>query len=53
LDNLVDLIVTCLDHPKAANETFFGSDDQDVSTTEYLNEMAVAAGKKPWLMPYQ
>jgi nucleoside-diphosphate-sugar epimerase len=51
LDNLVDLIVTCIDHPKAANETFLVSDNQDVSTTELLNKMTVAAGKKPWLMP--
>jgi len=51
LDNLVDLIVTCIDHPKAANETFLVSDDQDVSTTELLNKMTLAAGKKPWLIP--
>jgi nucleoside-diphosphate-sugar epimerase len=51
LDNLVDLIVTCIDHPKAANETFLVSDGQDVSITELLNKMTVAAGKKPWLIP--
>jgi nucleoside-diphosphate-sugar epimerase len=51
LDNLVDLIIICIDHPKAANETFLVSDDQDVSTTELLNKMTVAAGKKPWLIP--
>src|SRR5450759_3115088 len=33
LDNLVDLIVTCLHHPKAANQTFLVSDGQDLSTT--------------------
>lgn len=51
LDNLVDLIVTCIDHPKAANQTFLVSDDQDVSTTELLQLMTRAAGKKPWLIP--
>lgn len=51
LDNLVDLIVTCIDHPKAANQTFLVSDDQDVSTTELLKLMTRAAGKKPWLLP--
>jgi nucleoside-diphosphate-sugar epimerase len=51
LGNLVDLIVICIDHPKAANETFLVSDDQDVSTTELLNKMTIAAGKKPWLIP--
>lgn len=51
LDNLVDLIVTCIEHPKAANQTFLVSDDHDVSTTELLQMMTRAAGKTPWLMP--
>lgn len=51
LDNLVDLIVTCIDHPKAANQTFLVSDDQDVSTTELLQMMTRAAGKTPRLLP--
>ena len=51
LDNLVNLIVTGIDHPKAANQTFLVSDDQDVSTTELLQMMTRAAGKKPWLIP--
>lgn len=51
LDNLVDLIVTCIDHPNAANQTFLVSDDQDVSTTELLKLMTLAAGKSPRLIP--
>ncbi len=51
LDNLVDLIVTCIDHPKAANQTFLVSDDQDISTTELLKLMIRAAGKRPRLIP--
>jgi nucleoside-diphosphate-sugar epimerase len=51
LDNLVDLIVTCIDHPKAANQTFLVSDDKDVSTTQLLQMMTLAAGKKPRLVP--
>lgn len=51
LDNLVDLVVTCIDHPKAANQTFLVSDDQDVSTTDLLKMMTGAAGIKPWLLP--
>lgn len=50
LDNLVDLIVNCIDHPKAANQTFLVSDDRDVSTTELLQMMTRAAGKKPRLI---
>ncbi|KAE9636503.1 UDP-glucose 4-epimerase family protein [Aeromonas veronii] len=51
LDNLVDLIVTCIDHPKAANKTFLVSDDHDVSTTELLEMMVRAIGKTPRLLP--
>ncbi|MEE2023037.1 UDP-glucose 4-epimerase family protein [Alkalimonas mucilaginosa] len=51
LDNLVDLIVTCIDHPNAANQTFLVSDDQDVSTTRLLQLMTSAAGKQPRLLP--
>ncbi len=51
LDNLVDLIITCIDHPKAANQTFLVSDDQDVSTSELLKMMASAFGKKSRLIP--
>lgn len=45
LDNLVDLIITCLDHPGAANQTFMVSDGEDVSTTELLIRMGKALGK--------
>lgn len=51
IDNLVDLITTCIDHPKAANQTFLVSDDHDVSTSDLLKSMIVAAGKKPRLIP--
>jgi nucleoside-diphosphate-sugar epimerase len=42
LDNLVDLIVTCIDHSAAANQIFLVSDGEDVSTVELLQRMAVA-----------
>lgn len=51
LDNLVDLIVTCIDHPSAANETFLVSDGEDLSTTEMLRRMGQALGKKARLVP--
>jgi len=49
LDNLVDLIVTCVDHPAAANQTFLVSDDEDLSTSDLLRRMAKALGKTAWL----
>lgn len=51
LDNLVDLIVTCIDHPAAANQTFLVSDGEDLSTTELLRRMATALGKPARLLP--
>ena len=51
LDNLVDLIVTCIDHPRAANQTFLVSDGEDLSTTELLQRMSQALGKRPRLLP--
>lgn len=50
LDNLVDLIMTCITHPHAANQTFLVSDDQDISTTQLLEMMTRAAGKSPRLL---
>jgi nucleoside-diphosphate-sugar epimerase len=51
LDNLVDLIVTCLTNPAAANQTFLVSDGEDVSTTELLRRMGQAMGKPARLIP--
>ena len=51
LDNLVDFIVTCITHPQAANQTFFVSDGQDLSTTELVRGMAEAAGVPARLLP--
>ena len=44
LDNLVDLIMTCLNHPAAANQTFLVSDGEDLSTADLLQRMGVALG---------
>lgn len=50
LDNLVDLIVTCLSHPAAANQTFLVSDGEDLSTTILLRKMGTALGKPARLL---
>lgn len=51
LDNLVDLIVTCIDHPAAANQTFLAGDGEDLSTTELLRRMGAALGRPARLIP--
>lgn len=51
LDNLIDLIITCVNHPAAANQTFMVSDGEDLSTTDLLRKMALALGKPARLLP--
>lgn len=45
LDNLVDLISTCVDHPAAKNQTLLVSDGEDLSTAELLSRMGAALGR--------
>lgn len=49
--NLVDAIITCLDHPHAANQIFLISDNQDVSTPELVRLIAQQIQKPCQLMP--
>lgn len=51
LDNLVDLILTCIDHPAAVNQVFLVSDGEDLSTTELLQRVAKALGVPARLLP--
>lgn len=51
LDNLVDLLVTCLTHPAASGQTLLVSDGEDVSTTELLRLTGQAMGKTVLLIP--
>lgn len=51
IDNLVDLIIRCIDHPAAANQVFLAGDGEDLSTTELLRGVARAMGKPARLIP--
>lgn len=50
LDNLVDLLVVCMDHPAAANETFLVSDGEDLSTTDLLYRLGNVINKRARLL---
>lgn len=50
LDNLVDLLVTCINHPAAANQTFLVSDGEDLSTADLLRRLGAAMGKPTRLL---
>jgi nucleoside-diphosphate-sugar epimerase len=49
--NLVDFLILCTHHPKAANQTFLLSDGEDVSTTQLLETLAKAQGAPSRLLP--
>ena len=51
LDNLVDLLITCIDHPAAANQTFLVSDGEDLSTAHLLHRLGDAMGRPARLLP--
>ncbi len=50
LDNLVDLILVCVNHPAAANQTFLVSDGGDLSTAELLRRIARALKQRARLL---
>jgi len=51
VDNLVDLIYLCLDHPAAAGQVLLACDGEDVSTPELLRRLGHAMGISPRLVP--
>lgn len=51
LDNLIDLIMTCLTHSAAANQVFMAADGEDVSTSALLRKVAAAYGLPARLIP--
>ena len=52
IDNLVSLIMTCLDHPAAPGQVFFVSDNLDLSTPDLIRHIARAQGLRPRLLPF-
>ena len=51
VDNLVDLMITCIDHPRAANQIFLVSDGEDLSTTVLLRKLRRLLDKRMVLLP--
>ena len=51
LGNLVDMIITCINHPAAGNQIFLVSDDEDISTSSLLKHMALALEVSLVLIP--
>ena len=51
VENLVDAIATCIDHPHALNQTFHVSDGQTLSTPELVRLIATCADLPCVLLP--
>ncbi|MFJ4157035.1 UDP-glucose 4-epimerase family protein [Pseudomonas sp. NPDC089752] len=51
VDNLVDLVITCIDHPQARNQTFMASDGDDISLSQLLRALGRALGRPARLLP--
>jgi nucleoside-diphosphate-sugar epimerase len=45
IGNLVNLIITCINHPKAAGETYLASDCEDVSTADLIRNISKVMGR--------
>ena len=52
IDNLVDLIITCIDHPAAANQVFLAGDAEELSAAELAKCIGKALGKPARLFPF-
>jgi nucleoside-diphosphate-sugar epimerase len=51
IENLLDIVVRCIDSPVANGATILASDDEDLSTTMLLRRLARALGVRPKLLP--
>lgn len=52
IDNLIDLLIKCADHPKAANEIFLAADGDDLSTPALLQRLSLFLGRHPRIWPF-
>jgi nucleoside-diphosphate-sugar epimerase len=52
LDNLVDLVCTCLRHPAAAGQVFLASDGEDLTTPDMLQRLGHAMQRPVRLFPF-
>jgi nucleoside-diphosphate-sugar epimerase len=51
IDNLIDLLIRCIDHVDASGKTFLVSDDDDLSTPQIINLIALSMKKKVYFFP--
>ena len=52
VDNLIDILINCIDNPRAAGKTFLVSDGVDLSTQDLIRHLATAMGKSVNIFPF-
>ena len=52
IENLVDAVLTCIKHSGLAGQTYFVSDNEDISTPELIRKTASALKKPARLFPF-
>jgi nucleoside-diphosphate-sugar epimerase len=52
IDNLVNLLICCIDHPDAVGKTFLVSDGKDLSTPNLIKYIALSFGFRARLFPF-
>ncbi len=51
IGNLVSLIITCIEHPAAANQVFLVSDGRDLTLAEMMTHLSLALGQTVKVFP--
>ncbi|MDR0210296.1 MAG: NAD-dependent epimerase/dehydratase family protein [Pseudomonas putida] len=51
-DNLIDFLICCVNHPRAANQVFLVSDGIDLSLPQIISCLAQGMGVSPKLFPF-
>lgn len=51
LANLADILAVCAEHPKAADQVFLVSDNEDVTVSELVQRMARAMNRRVLILP--
>jgi len=52
IDNLVNLLIHCIEHPRAKNQIFLASDGEDFSTPELLRIIGLSMKRSVKLFPF-
>jgi nucleoside-diphosphate-sugar epimerase len=52
LENLIDAIITCTEHPDAAGKKYLVSDRENISTNELIKSIAAPLGKPARIFPF-